>query len=85
MYRAQPKKKRSMRFYEGGFKETMDRREAAMILGIRQSASRERITDAHRNLLRKNHPDMGGSTFLTTKINDAKDVLLGRSKAAPKA
>ncbi len=39
------------KYYEGGFEETMTRREAALILGIRESASPQRIKDAHRKLL----------------------------------
>ena len=67
-------------FYDGPFEEKMTRREAALILGARESASTERIRNAHRKLLILNHPDTGGSTFLATKINQAKEMLLGGSK-----
>ena len=65
------------RFYEGGFEEEMTRREAALILGVRETAGRERIREAHRKLMLLNHPDKGGSIFVTAKINEAKDKLLG--------
>ncbi|CAK4321954.1 unnamed protein product [Aphanomyces euteiches] len=64
-------------FYDGPFEEKMTRREAALILGVRESASPDRIRNAHRKLLIANHPDTGGSTFLSTKINEAKELLLG--------
>ena len=63
-------------FYKGGFQDTMDRKEAALILGLRESADKKRIQDHHRRLLGLNHPDTGGSTFIATKINEAKDMLL---------
>ena len=63
-------------FYDGGFEEKMTRREAALILGVRESASIERVKDAHRRILLLNHPDRGGSAFLAAKINEAKDLLL---------
>jgi DnaJ homolog subfamily C member 19 len=63
-------------FYDGGFEEKMTKREAALILGVRESASAERIKDAHRRLLPINHPDKGGSAYLSMKINEAKDLLL---------
>lgn len=64
-------------FYQGGFEEKMTKREAALILGVRESASREKIRESHRYLSRVNHPDTGGSEFLAMKINEAKDMLLG--------
>jgi len=63
-------------FYEGGFEDKMSKREAALILGVRESASIERIKDAHRRILLLNHPDRGGSAYVAAKINEAKDLLM---------
>jgi DnaJ homolog subfamily C member 19 len=69
------------KYYEGGFEDSMTRREAALILGVRESSSAQRIKDAHRKLLILNHPDTGGSTYIAGKINEAKELLLkGKSK-----
>ena len=54
----------------------MSRREAALILGVRESSSAERIKEAHRRILLLNHPDRGGSAYMAAKINEAKDLLL---------
>ena len=68
-------------FYKGGFLPEMTKREAAQILGVRESAPEQKIREAHRKIMIANHPDAGGSSYIATKINAAKELLLKRSRS----
>ena len=63
---------------KGGAGGAMSRKEALEVLGLAEGAGAAEIIRAHRTLMKKFHPDHGGSTALAARVNQAKDVLMQR-------
>ena len=55
----------------------MSRKEALKILGLTDDATKKEILDSYHSLIKKNHPDLGGSDWITSQLNKAKETLLG--------
>lgn len=58
--------------------DAMRRDEALKVLGLEAGASIDEIKAAHHRLIAGLHPDKGGSAYLAAKINEARDILLGK-------
>lgn len=56
----------------------MTEEQAYQILGLKPGATPQDIARAHRALMKKVHPDQGGTTELAARVNAAKDVLTDR-------
>ena len=61
-----------LKMYPGGFQPTMTRREAQLILGVKEGDDKETIKKRYREVMINNHPDSQGSEYVGSKINEAK-------------
>ena len=64
------------RYYKGGFQNKMNLREACLILNVSDKKKKKKIRESYKKLMMLNHPDSGGSTYISSKINEAKDFLI---------
>ncbi|KAH3674223.1 hypothetical protein WICMUC_003465 [Wickerhamomyces mucosus] len=65
--------------YPGGFNTTMTESEALEILDIKgeeiMKLDKDKLKRKHRQCMIQNHPDKGGSPYLSMKFNEAKEIL----------
>ena len=64
---------------KGGSASSMSREDALDVLGLKEGASQADIRSAYRRMMKKHHPDNGGSAYLAARINEANDVLASGS------
>ena len=59
---------------------SMQLEEAYLILGLSPGVRRDDVFAAYRNLIKRLHPDQGGTSYLASRVNEAKDVLMKHVK-----
>jgi hypothetical protein len=58
----------------------MSRSEALQVFDLAEGSSSEEINARYRVLIKAVHPDLGGSSYLASQLNAARQVLLGGDK-----
>lgn len=58
----------------------MSKDEAYQVLGLQPGASVDEIRHAYRTLMKKLHPDQGGTAHLAARVNEAREILLSRHR-----
>lgn len=72
-----PNAAQTQKYLTGGFDKKMNKNEALQILNLTEGKLNQKVLKStHRKIMLANHPDKGGSPYLATKINEAKDWLL---------
>jgi hypothetical protein len=61
---------------DNGNLKKITEKEAREILGVKEGATEKEIKTAFNNLIKKNHPDLGGSSYIANQLIEAKNVLL---------
>ena len=64
------------RVNQNEYKYNLSLKESYELLGIDENASLEVIIKSHKELIRKLHPDKGGNSYLSAKVNEARDIIL---------
>jgi len=60
--------------------------DARRLLGVGEHATLEEIRSAHRRLIARVHPDIGGSEELANRVNLARDTLVAEmNRRSPRA
>ncbi len=63
-----------------GGDKPLTREEALEVLGLEDGASQDDIKASYKNLIKKVHPDHEGSEWMAAKLNQARDLLLDKTK-----
>uniref|UniRef100_A0A452SYT4 Mitochondrial import inner membrane translocase subunit TIM14 n=1 Tax=Ursus maritimus TaxID=29073 RepID=A0A452SYT4_URSMA len=79
-FQSLPKSAFSGSYYRGGFEHKMPKQEAALTAGVSSTNNKGKIRAALLQIMLFNHPNKGGSPYITAKINEAKDLLQGQAK-----
>ena len=77
LWRAQ-KQEESETLEPGLHEEIQTRDEALEVLGLEDGASEADVKAAYKKLMQKVHPDHEGSEWMAAKLNQARDILLGK-------
>ena len=54
--------------------------QAYEVLGLEPGSTDEDIRKAYHRLIKRVHPDSGGTAVLMAQVTEAKDILLGNRK-----
>ena len=68
------------RVNQNEYKHNLSLKESYEILGIDENAPLEVIIKSHKELIRKLHPDKGGSSYLSARVNEARDIILAEKE-----